>query len=96
MNSQNISSNKSDFNWSTSFSYTGVQRFFQNPAPCTTFLRNGGIYKTTKFTRNQETTQKKQHSARPKPANDAQIERSSARSKPANVAQIRPEKDAQL
>ncbi len=26
------------------FSYTGVQQFMQNPAPCTTFLRNGGIY----------------------------------------------------
>jgi len=44
MNSQNIGSNKSDFNWSTSFSYTGVQRIFWNPAPCTTFLWNGGIY----------------------------------------------------
>jgi hypothetical protein len=44
MNDQNIISNKSDFNWSTSFSYTAVQQFLQNSAPCTMFLRNGGIY----------------------------------------------------
>jgi len=44
MLNQNIISNKFDLNWSTMFSYTGVQRFLQNPTPCTTFLRNRGIY----------------------------------------------------
>jgi len=44
MFNQNIISNKFDLNWSTTFSYTGVQRFLQNPAPCTVFLRNRGIY----------------------------------------------------
>ena len=40
---QIIIGNKFDLNWSTLFSYTGVQQFFQNPTPCTKFLRNGGI-----------------------------------------------------
>jgi hypothetical protein len=43
MFNQNIISNKFDLNWSTTFSYTGAQQFLQNPAPCTTFLRNRGI-----------------------------------------------------
>ncbi len=43
MNSKNIISNKFDLNWSTTFSYTGVQQFFRNPAPCTMFLRKGAI-----------------------------------------------------
>jgi hypothetical protein len=40
---QIIIGNKFDLNWSTLFSYTGAQQFFQNPTPCTKFLRNGGI-----------------------------------------------------
>jgi hypothetical protein len=44
MFNQNIISNKFNLNWSTTFSYTGVQQFLQNPAPCTMFLRNRGTY----------------------------------------------------
>jgi hypothetical protein len=55
MQNQNVMSNKFNLKWSTSFSYTGVQRFFPNATPCTTFLRNGGIYTKDKTARKIKT-----------------------------------------
>ena len=40
MNHKNIISNKFDLNWSTTFSYTGVQRFLQETEESTLKIKN--------------------------------------------------------